>query len=101
MNQFDKKAFDPQDEEEAALMESIEQDAWQPIEDSEQEMSKAVDAARATLKKDRRINLRLTEKDYHQIQVRAVEEGIPYQTLIASIVHKYLNGTLVPRDTSS
>jgi predicted DNA binding CopG/RHH family protein len=50
-----------------------------------------------TLKKDKRINLRLTQKDYHQIQIKAIEEGIPYQTLISSIVHKYLNGSLTPR----
>jgi hypothetical protein len=37
------------------------------------------------------------QKDYHQIQLRAIEEGIPYQTLIASIVHKYLNGLLLPK----
>jgi predicted DNA binding CopG/RHH family protein len=50
--------------------------------------------ARNTLKKDKRINLRLSQKDYHQIQVKAIEEGIPYQTLISSLVHKYLNGSL-------
>ena len=54
-----------------------------------------MEAARATPKKDRRINLRLTEKDYYQIQIKAIEEGVPYQTLIASLVHKYLNGSLV------
>ena len=42
---------------------------------------------RNTLKKDKRINLRLTQKDYHQIQIKAIEEGIPYQTLISSLVH--------------
>ncbi|HFE65698.1 MAG TPA: antitoxin, partial [Chloroflexi bacterium] len=71
---------------------------WTPVEDLEQEKEKALRAARATLKKDRRINLRLTEKDYYQIQLKAIEEGIPYQTLIASIVHKYLNDKLVPQD---
>ena len=54
-------------------------------------------AAEETFKKDKRINLRLTQKDYHQIQIKAIEEGIPYQTLISSIVHKYLNGSLTPR----
>ena len=54
-------------------------------------------AARNTLKKDKRINLRLTQKDYQQIQIKAIEEGIPYQTLISSIIHKYLNGSLAPR----
>ena len=54
-------------------------------------------SAEETFKKDKRINLRLTQKDYHQIQIKAIEEGIPYQTLISSIVHKYLNGSLAPK----
>jgi len=75
-------------------MESIESDEWQPVKNTNQEKEKAVAAARNTLKKDKRINLRLTQKDYHQIQIKAIEEGIPYQTLISSLVHKYLNGSL-------
>jgi len=54
-------------------------------------------AARNILKKDKRINLCLTQKDYHQIQIKAIEEGIPYQILISSFVHKYLNGSLTTR----
>jgi len=68
----------------------------QPVENLEQAKKEAVQAARNTLRKDKRINLRLSQKDYHQIQIRAIEEGIPYQTLIAGIVHKYLNGLLIP-----
>ncbi len=94
---MDKKAFEPMDQEEKDLMESIERDEWQPVRDFDGERKKAVEAARNTLKKDKRINLRLSQKDYHQIQIKAVEEGIPYQTLISSIVHKYLNGSLSPR----
>jgi predicted DNA binding CopG/RHH family protein len=98
MTRFKPEAFEPIDPEEKALMDSVEAGEWTAVEDLEQEKGKALRAARATLKKDRRINLRLTEKDYYQIQLKAIEEGIPYQTLIASIVHKYLNGTLVPQD---
>ena len=94
---MDKKAFEPMDQEEKDLMESIERDEWQPVRDFDGERKKAVEAARNTLKKDKRINLRLSQKDYHQIQIKAIEEGIPYQTLISSIVHKYLNGSLSPR----
>ncbi|MDY7033396.1 MAG: antitoxin [Thermodesulfobacteriota bacterium] len=97
MNKINKKAFEPIDEEERDLMESIEKDEWRSVEYSEKEREKAMAAARNTLKKDKRINLRLTQKDYHQIQVKAIEEGIPYQTLISSIIHKYLNGSLAPR----
>jgi predicted DNA binding CopG/RHH family protein len=98
MTRFNPETFQPLDPEEEALMASIESGEWQPVENSAQEQEKAVEAARATLKKDRRINLRLTEKDYYQIQLKAIEEGIPYQTLIASLVHKYLNGTLVTQE---
>ncbi|MBW1854075.1 MAG: antitoxin, partial [Deltaproteobacteria bacterium] len=65
-----------------------------PVKNIKQEKEKAMAAARNTLKKDKRINLRLTQKDYHQMQIKAIEEGIPYQTLISSIIHKYLNGSL-------
>ena len=97
MNNINKKAFKPIDPEEKALMKSIERDEWQPVKNFDQERKKAIEAARNTLKKDKRINLRLSQKDYHQIQIKAIEEGIPYQTLISSIVHKYLNGSLTPR----
>jgi predicted DNA binding CopG/RHH family protein len=51
-------------------------------------------AARATAIKDRRVNIRLSSGDLSDIQVRALEEGIPYQTLIASVLHKYVTGRL-------
>ena len=97
MKKITKKVFKPLDEEEKDLMESIERDEWQPVKNFDEEKEKAVTAARNTLKKDKRINLRLSQKDYHQIQIKAIEEGIPYQTLISSLVHKYLNGSLTPR----
>ena len=97
MKEISKKAFKPIDQEEKDLMESIERDEWHPVKNIVQEKKKAIAAARNTLKKDKRINLRLTQKDYHQMQIKAIEEGIPYQTLISSIVHKYLNGSLTPR----
>ena len=97
MKKISEKTFKPIDQEEKDLMESIERDDWQPVKNLKKEKEKAIAAARNTLKKDKRINLRLTQKDYHQIQIKAIEEGIPYQTLISSIIHKYLNGSLTPR----
>jgi predicted DNA binding CopG/RHH family protein len=93
MNRFTEKAFQPLDQEEKELMESIENDEWQTVENVEQEKKIAIQAARNTLKKNKRIEIRLSQKDYDQIQIRAIEEGIPYKALIASVVHKYLNGT--------
>jgi len=97
MKKISKKAFKPIDQEERELMESIERDEWQPVKKIDQEKDNAIAAARNTLKKDKRINLRLTQKDYHQIQIKAIEEGVPYQTLISSLVHKYLNGSLASK----
>jgi predicted DNA binding CopG/RHH family protein len=91
------KAFEPVDNEEKDLMESIERDEWKPVKNLKQEKEQSIAAARSTLKKDKRINLRLSQKDYHQIQIKAIEEGIPYQTFISSIIHKYLNGSLAPK----
>jgi len=97
MGKFTKRAFKPIDQEEKDVMESIEREEWRPVNHMDQEKKKAIEAARNTLKKEKRINLRLSQKDYHQIQIKAIEEGIPYQTLISSLVHKYLNGSLTPR----
>ena len=97
MKKTSKKSFDPIDQEEKDLMESIENDEWRPVNNINQKKEEVMVADRNTLKKDKRINLRLTQKDYHQIQIKAIEEGIPYQTLISSLVHKYLNGSLTTR----
>ncbi|MFZ2852804.1 MAG: hypothetical protein WAZ34_01670 [Rhodocyclaceae bacterium] len=58
------------------------------------ELTKFKAAARATAVKDRRINIRLSSGDLSDIQVKALEEGVPYQTLIASVLHKYVTGRL-------
>jgi predicted DNA binding CopG/RHH family protein len=59
------------------------------------ELAKFKAAARATAIKDRRVNIRLSSGDLSDIQVKALEEGVPYQTLIASVLHKYVTGRLV------
>lgn len=61
------------------------------------ELSRLRAAARATAIKDRRVNIRLSAGDLQDIQVRALEEGMPYQTLIASVLHKYVAGKLEER----
>ena len=62
------------------------------------ELAKFREAARATAIKDRRVNIRLSSGDLADIQVRALEEGMPYQTLIASVLHKYVSGRLAERE---
>lgn len=61
---------------------------------SRAELAKFKAAARATAIKDRRINIRISSADLRGIQIRALQEGIPYQTLIASVLHKYVTGRL-------
>lgn len=61
------------------------------------ELAKFKAAARATAIKDRRVNIRLSSGDLSDIQVKALEEGVPYQTLIASVLHKYVTGRLAER----
>lgn len=61
---------------------------------SKAELARLKAAARATAIKDRRVNIRLSSGDLSDIQVKALEEGVPYQTLIASVLHKYVTGRL-------
>lgn len=58
-------------------------------------------AARATVRKDKRVNIRITARDLAHLQRAAVEEGIPYQTFMASILHKYIAGRLIERPRPS
>jgi predicted DNA binding CopG/RHH family protein len=62
---------------------------------SERDIFKA--AAQATFVKDRRVNIRLASPDLFDIQARALEEGVPYQTLIASVLHKFVSGRLIEK----
>ena len=64
------------------------------------ELAKFKAVARATAIKDRRVNIRLSSGDLNDIQVKALEEGVPYQTLIASVLHKYVTGRLSEQPSS-
>ena len=85
------------DAEETNLLNSYESEEWPPVTQLEAEKQRYREYARATFKKDSRVNLRISSKDLEAIQKKALEEGIPYQTLIASILHKYVSGRLVER----
>ena len=64
---------------------------------TKRDLEKLKAAARATAIKDRRVNIRLSSIDLGDIQVKALEEGVPYQTLIASVLHKYVTGRLADK----
>jgi predicted DNA binding CopG/RHH family protein len=89
------------DEEENDILESFERDEWVPVKNKKQELNKLQQNARNTLTKDKRINIRMSSKDLDQVQTIAAQEGIPYQTLISSIIHKYVSGYLVEKNRVS
>ena len=89
------------DKEEKNILDSFERGEWQSVKNLKKEIEKHQQFARATLSKDKRINIRISSKDLEEIQAIAVEDGIPYQTLISSILHRYVNGRLVEKPRSS
>jgi predicted DNA binding CopG/RHH family protein len=84
------------DREEQEILESFEKGEWQSVGDPTR-LAQLRSYAKATLAKDKRITLRISSLDLDAIQAKAIEEGIPYQTLISSILHKYITGRLVER----
>jgi len=85
------------DKEEQELLDSFEQGEWKPVKNAQREIAKHRRYARNTLRKDRRVNIRISSKDLDELQAIAVEDGIPYQTLMASVLHRYASGRLVER----
>lgn len=88
------KLFEPMDNEEKDLIESIERDEWKEPEELEIHKSRAQAYAESTMRKDKRMNIRISERDLKNLKIKAMEEGIPYQTLVSMIIHKYLSGRL-------
>jgi len=85
------------DQTEKKLINSLEKDGWQPVSGLRNWQDKLAKAATNTLTKEQRMNIRITRNDFDGIKLRAAEEGIPYQTLISSIIHKYLTGQFIDR----
>lgn len=82
------------DDEERDLVESIERGEWESVKNLEAEIEKHRGYARNTLKKDKRVNIRISARDLEALQARAVEDGIPYQTLMSSVLHRFIAGRL-------
>lgn len=82
------------DSYEREILEAFEQGELRSVATKE-ELARLREGARATATKDRRINVRLSSGELSDIQTRALQEGMPYQTLITSVLHKYVTGRLV------
>jgi predicted DNA binding CopG/RHH family protein len=81
--------------EEKEIVESFEQGEWIPVKDLSKRKKELMQYARNTLRKDKRLNIRISERDLIEMQRKAVREGLPYRTLVSSIIHKFINGTLI------
>ena len=88
------------DREEIEILEQFERGEFRSVPDVEHQIQIAREAARNTFNKTKRVNLRVTERDFNLAHARAREEGIPYQTLLSSVIHKYLSGRLIERTRS-
>lgn len=77
------------DEEEKQLLKEIERGEWVPVKDSAKARQEAMLVARNTLNKNKNINIRLSERDLQKLKTKAMEEGLPYQTLASSVLHKF------------
>jgi len=78
-------------DEELELLEAIEKGEFVSVKNLDQAKKDAIDVAKNTLNKTKNINIRLSEKDLQKIKTKAVEDGLPYQTLVSSIIHRFIN----------
>lgn len=97
MKKEKKKKNETLDPYEKEIVDSYEKDEWESLEDFKEKRAEYAEYASATFRKDKRINIRISDNDLTGLKVKAREEGIPYQTLVSSILHKYIAGRFVER----
>ncbi len=83
--------------EEKEILESFENGEWVSVS-TPASLAKYKSAAKNTFKKDKRVNIRISEMDLELLQERALIEGLPYQTLMSSVLHKYVTGRLTEKN---
>ncbi len=85
------------DKEEKEILEAFESGKLKKSRNSKKQIEQHKAIAEATFKKDARINIRLSSRDLRSLQARALREGIPYQTLVSSVLHKFVDGQLIDK----
>lgn len=83
--------------DERELRDAFERGELKSVPHAGREMGRYREYAKSALVKNKRVNIRISERDLLQIQRKAVEEGLPYQTLMSSVLHKYVTGQLMKR----
>ena len=79
------------DREEREVLTTYERDEWRPVSEPDAEIERYRGYARATFEKDRRVNIHISSNDLEAIQRQAIEEGIPCEALMSSVLHKYVS----------
>jgi predicted DNA binding CopG/RHH family protein len=87
-----KTKLDPAEQD---ILDSFGRGEWKPVANQKREMARHVQYAKNTLAKDQRVNIRISSRDLEQLQTIAVEDGLPYQTLMASVLHRFVSGRFV------
>ena len=82
------------DAEENEILDAIETGRWELVKPTKSELAHYARVAKATLQKDQRMNIRISKADLNGIKARAADEGLAYQSLVTSIIHKYVSGRL-------
>ena len=77
---------------------SIEKNEWRSIQKLSEMKELMISAAKNTMLKDQRMNIRIAKRDLEGLKTKALEEGLPYQTLVSSILHKYVTGKLIDKE---
>ena len=79
--------------EEKVILESFNKDEWKSVKSSNK-IKQFRALAESTIEKNLRISVQISKRDFDELQKKEIKEGIPYQTLVSSILHKYVNGSL-------
>ena len=82
------------DKEEQEILDAIESGRWESVKPKKTALAYYAQIAKNTLKKNQRMNIRISKSDMDRLKAKAVEEGVPYQTLVTSVLHKYVSGRL-------
>ena len=80
------------DDSEEDILRSYEQDEWRSVEEFKKLKEEYETYARNNSNKNKRINIRISESDLNRLKAKSLEEGIPYQTLVSSLIHRYVSG---------
>ena len=85
------------DKYEKEVLAGVEKGGFKPVPDAAREIARYREYAKAAFQKNKRVNIRISERDLANLQKKAVEEGLPYQTLMSSVLHKFVTGQLAEK----